>query len=313
MELSIINTTIEELFKKELAERYATTRILLDDLTGLPDKVKSDFSAEQLYDYYKKNVKNEGFGYHFVIRKDGSIERGIPIWARGNLLYKKNWNSLIILVNGRFDDEELTKEQIESIAMLLADLTDKYSIPIEPTNILPVKSAADTVPPGKNLINMMETLIGKAIWYRYEGQKPVITTPKVYDDSMLSEHFSKSEFWCHGVEQGTCRCNHSINVNPRLIELVEELRSNIGGLPLYINSGYRCPDHNFAVGGVSNSQHLLGNAADISVPYELSFEQFQWYVEQLPFDGIGLYHAGNFIHCDVRYGGVGEHIIFYGA
>lgn len=308
MKIDVVDTTIEELFKKELAERFSTDVILLDDLSHYPEKVKSDISAEQLYDYYKKNVENEGFGYHFVIRKDGSIERGIPIWARGNYLIKENWHSILVLTDGRFDNEELSNEQIESLSMLIAYLTKKYSISIDSNHI----SSTSSHHVGQNLNNMIDILIGKAIWYRYEGQKASNIT-KTYEDSMISEHFSKSEFWCHGIEQGTCNCNHSININPRLIDLVEQLRSNIGGYPLYINSGYRCPEHNAAVGGVSNSQHMLGNAADIAVPCELSFEQFQWYVEQLPFDGIGLYYTGNFIHCDVRYGGVGEHIIFYGA
>ena len=36
------------------------------------------------------------------------------------------------------------------------------------------------------------------------------------------------------------------------------------GKPIKVNSGYRCPELNRAVGGVSNSQHLTGEAADIS-------------------------------------------------
>ena len=35
------------------------------------------------------------------------------------------------------------------------------------------------------------------------------------------------------------------------------------GKPIYVNSGYRCPALNKAVGGVANSQHLTGQAADI--------------------------------------------------
>lgn len=35
------------------------------------------------------------------------------------------------------------------------------------------------------------------------------------------------------------------------------------GKPIYVNSGYRCPRHNAAVGGVPNSQHMRGEAADI--------------------------------------------------
>lgn len=38
----------------------------------------------------------------------------------------------------------------------------------------------------------------------------------------------------------------------------------IAGVPFKINSGYRTPEHNAAVGGVANSAHLKGLAADIA-------------------------------------------------
>jgi uncharacterized protein YcbK (DUF882 family) len=37
------------------------------------------------------------------------------------------------------------------------------------------------------------------------------------------------------------------------------------GNPITVNSGYRCPELNKAIGGVANSQHLIGQAADISM------------------------------------------------
>ena len=37
------------------------------------------------------------------------------------------------------------------------------------------------------------------------------------------------------------------------------------GKPIKVNSGYRCPDLNLAVGGSKTSQHMLGLAADITV------------------------------------------------
>ena len=40
------------------------------------------------------------------------------------------------------------------------------------------------------------------------------------------------------------------------------------GMPIKVTSGYRCPLKNKAVGGVENSQHLKGEAADISVKSE---------------------------------------------
>ena len=116
----------------------------------------------------------------------------------------------------------------------------------------------------------------------------------------LSEHFSDHEFWCRGQDQGTCNCNHSLRLNPLLIEKLEELRTDIGGYPLFINSGYRCPQHNAAVGGTYNSQHTLGNAADIARPEQLHIGEFEWYVRQHGFDAIGVYYNADFIHVDIR-------------
>ena len=51
----------------------------------------------------------------------------------------------------------------------------------------------------------------------------------------------------------------------RLIEqLLDPIRAAWGG-PITVNSGYRSPALNKAVGGVSNSQHMKGEAADITV------------------------------------------------
>lgn len=77
-----------------------------------------------------------------------------------------------------------------------------------------------------------------------------------------------------------------------------------GGLPLKISSGYRCEYHNKEIGGSKNSQHVKGNAVDILCPDHLSMGEFLWYVKQLPFDGIGYYEDSQFIHCDVRDGGI---------
>ena len=113
-----------------------------------------------------------------------------------------------------------------------------------------------------------------------------------------SEHFSESELSCHCCGKGVEK------INPRLLELLEQLRANVGG-PLEISCAYRCPSHNREVGGVDNSQHVLGNAADVQTPdYEWCHtpEQLKWFCEQLPFDGVGIYSWG--CHVDVRNGGV---------
>ena len=45
-------------------------------------------------------------------------------------------------------------------------------------------------------------------------------------------------------------------------EILQPLR-NFARRAVVVNSGYRCPEVNNAVGGVANSQHLTGEAADL--------------------------------------------------
>lgn len=140
----------------------------------------------------------------------------------------------------------------------------------------------------------------------YAAEKPVpdVIEKRISNPSKLSTHFDKSEFACH-------HCGQCIRIHPRLTELLEELRANIGNIPIHINSGYRCPTHNANVGGVPNSQHVQGTAADLAIPQTLSLSEFVEYVKQLPFDWIGVYPYSYFVHVDVRNGGIGTGIIDY--
>jgi len=52
----------------------------------------------------------------------------------------------------------------------------------------------------------------------------------------------------------------------RLAKLLEQVKSVLGGLPIMVNSAFRCKEVNDAVGSKDTSQHRLGCAADIRVP-----------------------------------------------
>ena len=109
----------------------------------------------------------------------------------------------------------------------------------------------------------------------------------------LSRHFSTWEF--------RCRCCNEAKVESKLVNALQELRFLVGK-PILINSGYRCPKHNKAIGGAKNSQHILGTAADIVIP-GLDVEQMFSYAKLIePFEkgGIGIYPDQKFIHVDVR-------------
>ena len=108
----------------------------------------------------------------------------------------------------------------------------------------------------------------------------------------ISKNFDKSEFVCKGG------CG-KYNLNPVLLDALQRLRDYIG-YPIYINSGCRCEKHNKAVGGVKNSLHVRGKAADIRVdelsPQELAKSAME--IKEFRDGGIGIYT--NFVHVDVR-------------
>ncbi len=79
--------------------------------------------------------------------------------------------------------------------------------------------------------------------------------------------------------------------------------------PIYVNSGYRCPLLNKAVGGVAGSQHILGQAADITTKSRKNDLIMERYIEEnLTFDQMIVYK--NFIHISYKPAGNRKQIIF---
>ena len=68
--------------------------------------------------------------------------------------------------------------------------------------------------------------------------------------------------------------------------VVQPVRDTFG--VTVINSGYRSPDLNEAVGGSSRSQHCKGQAVDIECPGTPNAEVAQWIVDNIPFDQVSL-------------------------
>ena len=76
------------------------------------------------------------------------------------------------------------------------------------------------------------------------------------------------------------------------------------GKPIYVNSGYRCPALNKAVGGVANSQHLTGQAADIDVNDRAENRKLMKHIEDnLDFDQLIWENGGAWVHVSYRAGG----------
>ena len=114
-------------------------------------------------------------------------------------------------------------------------------------------------------------------------------------EGMLSEHFSEAEFACN-----CCGRLHPSGKKPpqELLDVLEEMREHFDK-PVHINSGYRCPAHNAAVGGASSSRHMAGDAADCWIDGVSPNEVYAWADTRIGFiGGVGKY--ATFTHIDVR-------------
>lgn len=123
-----------------------------------------------------------------------------------------------------------------------------------------------------------------------------IKTYNKNDKIQLSKNFTVSEFSCHG--SGCCT---TVQIDEKLVEYLQKIRDHFG-VPVTINSAYRCATHNKRVGGASGSRHLKGMAADISVK-GIKPAEVAKYAESIGILGIGLYETasdGYFVHIDTR-------------
>lgn len=74
------------------------------------------------------------------------------------------------------------------------------------------------------------------------------------------KYFKYDEFKCRCC--GQLPDEVRLNIDALVEQVLDPAREQFGG-PVLVNSGYRCQKHNAEVGGVTNSQHMRGEAADI--------------------------------------------------
>ena len=90
-----------------------------------------------------------------------------------------------------------------------------------------------------------------------------------------------------------------LEINPHLVVVLEKVRREYGK-PISINSAYRTREHNERVGGVVNSQHRKGNAADLSITNQKDGDILQALFIKYAGEKCGIGRYNTFIHVDVR-------------
>ena len=131
--------------------------------------------------------------------------------------------------------------------------------------------------------------------------------------SKLTPHFSLSEF-----TRSQVAARKGIDNSPddyawrnliRLAQSLENVRERLGGKPIRISSGYRCPELNAAIGGSKTSAHQKGLAADFEVPGLTNKEVFLRLYRKASYDQlIGEYLSADdgsagWIHLGIAPGG----------
>ena len=121
------------------------------------------------------------------------------------------------------------------------------------------------------------------------------------------KHFNLSEFFCsstaakNGIENEPSideRATIVRNINLLVDNVLDPVRDMVNA-PIIITSGYRCPQVNRLVGGVDDSQHMSGCAADFHVEgfTPLMMHQVFLYIfNTLEFDQLIYYRRKNIIH-----------------
>lgn len=106
----------------------------------------------------------------------------------------------------------------------------------------------------------------------------------------LTEHFNRAEFACK------CGCGAD-HISPTLAARLEIMRAMLGS-KITITSGVRCPAHNKVVGGVENSEHLSGEAADILCDNAIDRYRMVEIAMLANIERIGI--GKGFIHCGIK-------------
>lgn len=140
-----------------------------------------------------------------------------------------------------------------------------------------------------------------------DDAKPITTQHKAFfpkvgwvaasDRVFLGGNFAWGEF-----TKGLSRVPQNSIVLDNILKLadyLEDVRSLFGNASIVINSAYRPPSVNRAIGGASNSQHLYGAAADIVIggvrPHDAYKRLDSWHGSK-----GGLGDSKHFTHIDLR-------------
>ena len=107
----------------------------------------------------------------------------------------------------------------------------------------------------------------------------------------IGQHFKVREFACQDGSQ-------VVFIDSYLISILDILRNQVGK-PVIINSGYRTPTRNKAVGGAKYSYHMRGMAADIRIN-GMTAKEIANKLDKIIPNECGIIVYASWVHIDTR-------------
>jgi zinc D-Ala-D-Ala carboxypeptidase len=107
------------------------------------------------------------------------------------------------------------------------------------------------------------------------------------------DNFNRAEFACQ------CSCGTN-EIKDEFIDVLQDIRS-AAGVPMPINSGYRCPDHPIEQAKSAPGSHTLGLVADVGASHKNAFLVLKAAMAHPKVTAIGVNQkgAGRYIHIGV--------------
>lgn len=215
-----------------LSKRASTKRIILHHAA-------MNGSVEAVHNVHKAKGWS-GIGYHFYVRKDGSIYRGRPEWAIGAHASGSNYNSIGICAEGNFETDKMPDAQKNALKWLVAYIKDKYKI----NTVQRHRDVGSTACPGRNY-PFDEIVNGKII---VDTSKP--------DNNPVPNIPGKS----HIVQAGQIHANNFSGAGIKVdgVRSSETIKAGIKVLQTAINLDYK---KKLTVDGIygTNTKSALGN------------------------------------------------------
>ena len=119
--MKIIETTLQ--FKPGLKPRASTKRIVIHHAASA-----GDVSAATIHQWHMEGNGWAGIGYHYLVRFDGTIERGRPENIVGaHAGSSANGDSIGICLTGNLSVHSPTEAQVTALVWLIKDIYRRYA------------------------------------------------------------------------------------------------------------------------------------------------------------------------------------------